>query len=110
MKITRKSPFTGKVRTKELPITKFDYKHLKYLFCSSISKNVSLSKCRVSSPHTCNPIYKDVVMKFDQAKRVKIADCMIKTNISYMYFLSVNHFKISETENNTVWPKSTETL
>jgi|TARA_R100001244_G_scaffold11843_1_gene13986 hypothetical protein len=26
MKITRKSPFTGKVRTKELPITKFDYK------------------------------------------------------------------------------------
>ena len=25
MKITRKSPFTGKVRTKELPITKFDY-------------------------------------------------------------------------------------
>ena len=25
MKVTRKSPFTGKVRTKELPITKFDY-------------------------------------------------------------------------------------
>ena len=25
MKITRKSPFTGKVRTKELPITKFEY-------------------------------------------------------------------------------------